>query len=851
MRTIHRFSVVATLPERLLPLAEIGRNLWWSWNPEAIELFRRIDPDTWAAVRQNPVTLLREVSQERLVRLMANEAFLAHMDRVHGELKRYLEHSTWYAWVHGAEVQNQLAYFSLEFGIHECLPIYSGGLGVLAGDHLKSASELGLPLTGVGILYRNGYFRQTLSPDGWQQESYQRLNFDCLPVTLVTRDNGEPVVVKVDFPGRYVTAQIWRVDVGRIRLYLLDCDHEGNTAEDREITSQLYGGDLDMRIRQEMVLGIGGMRALRELGLNPSVCHMNEGHSAFLALERIRHLMAQHQLSFDAAREIVTASNVFTTHTPVPAGNDVFPKDLVRRYFEQYAPTLGLTVDDILGFGRVRPEDRHADFTMPVLAMRLSAYANGVSKLHGKVTRNMWSALWPELTEAEIPISHITNGIHTRSWLSDEFARLYDRYLGPSWLEDPMDVALWERVDTIPDAEMWRAKERLRERLVAFARGRLRSQLERRGLHGMRVQEADHVLDPEALTIGFARRFASYKRALLILQDPDRLATLLNNPKRPVQLIFAGKAHPRDKQGKELIRQLVLLAQREDLRRRLVFLEDYDTQVARYLVQGADIWLNTPRRPLEASGTSGMKAPVNGGINLSVMDGWWVEGYDGENGWAIGRGEEFDDGTYQDEVESRALLGLLEQEVVPLFYHRGSDSLPRDWITMMRASIRTVCPVFNTNRMVREYLERYYLPAAMQYHHLAADEAREAKELVQWREVVERAWQGVRITDVNATSGLQAPVGGDLAVDVKVQLGQLSPKDVTVELFFGPLDGADRLTDGQVVVMSHRAEIESGEHLFAGQIPCTASGSHGYAVRVLPWRSVLGRMIHSGPIAVS
>ncbi len=851
MRTIYQYSVVSTLPERLKPLERIARNLWWCWNPEATELFRRVDPDLWEEVRQNPMALLRRVNQERLVRLMANEAFLAHMDRVNLELRRYLEHSTWYAWVHGSSTPNHFAYFSLEFGIHECLPIYSGGLGILAGDHLKSASELGLPLSGVGLLYRNGYFHQSLGPDGWQQERYIRLDFDNLPVRPVRDEEGEQLTVTVGFPGRDVTARLWRVDVGRVLLYLLDADLEVNRPEDRDLTAQLYGGDLDMRIRQEILLGIGGIRALRAVGISPSVCHMNEGHSAFLALERVRDLMEAHGLTFAEAREVVTASNVFTTHTPVPAGNDVFPRDLVRSYFEHYASELGLSIDEVLALGRVHPENHDEDFTMPVLALRLSAYANGVSKLHGMVTRKMWHDLWPDLTEAEIPVTHITNGIHARTWLSDEFARLYDRYLGPSWLEDPMDQGLWERVDKVPDAELWRAKERLRERLVAFTRTRLREQLRRRGLHRVRVLEAEEVLDPEALTIGFARRFAAYKRAHLILREPDRLARILNDPDRPIQIIFAGKAHPRDKQGKELIRRLIELAGREDMRRKVVFLEDYDMRVARTLVQGCDVWLNTPRRPLEASGTSGMKAPVNGGINLSIVDGWWAEGFTGDNGWAIGHGEEYEDHEYQDEVESRALFGLLEQEVIPLFYRRGGDGLPHDWIAMMRNSIRTVCPVFNTNRMVREYLERYYLPAAMQWHFLSAEGAREAKELVTWREFVSRVWHQLQITDVRTHGPREIPVGGDLSVQVRVRLGELTPRDITVELFHGPLDREGKILEGQVVCMSHQRALDGDEHLFTGQIPCSDSGAHGYTVRVLPWRNVLGRMIHSGPMVVA
>ena len=564
------------------------------------------------------------------------------------------------------------------------LPIYSGGLGLLAGDHLKATSDLGLPLAGVGLLYRDGYFRQYLNADGWQQEYYPPNDFYNLPVTQVT-DQGKPVKVQVDFPGRIVTVQVWKVHIGRCQLFLLDTNIPENTWEDREITSQLYGGDQQMRVKQEIVLGIGGVKALKAVGWNATAFHMNEGHSAFLALERIRTIMKESAVSFDVAFQVVRASNVFTTHTPVPAGNDTFPPSMMESYFKDFAGQIGMTLDDFLGLGRVNRTDKHEGFSMTVLALNFAANCNGVSILHGKVSRHIWKDVWPGLMENEIPISAITNGIHTRTWISTEMATLYDRYLGPNWARNAQDPGVWDRAEEIPDAEMWRTHERRRERLVAFTRRRLRQQLRRRGGTQSDLMEAEEILDPETLTIGFARRFAMYKRANLLLHDIERLKKMLMSKDRPIQIVFAGKSHPADNGGKEYIRQLIHFMRDQNIRRRVAFIEDYDINVARYLVQGVDVWLNTPRRPLEACGTSGMKAAANGALNLSVPDGWWDEGYDPAYGWSIGQGEEYDNYDLQDNIESAALFDLLEKEIVPQFYNRGADGLPRAWIGMMKS----------------------------------------------------------------------------------------------------------------------------------------------------------------------
>ena len=597
MPAIRQFTVSPNLPEPLQPLLRIANNIWWSWNVEAISLLRRVDQNLWDKHEGNPMAILGSLSAERVVELENDKAFLAHLERVNGDLDRYLNLTSWFESEHPAVTDKLIGYFSLEFGLHESLPLYSGGLGILAGDHLKSASDMGLPLVGMGLAYQSGYFRQYLNHDGWQMEEYSYNDFHNMSMQLERDDEGREITIEVHYPGRTVTARIWRIQVGRNPLFLLDTNLPINRPEDRDLTSKLYGGDNEMRIRQEILLGIGGLRALIKLGLEPDICHLNEGHSAFLALERINLLMKNRGVSYETAFEMVRATNVFTTHTPVPAGNDHFHPDLVRTYLQRKADEMGMSMEALLALGRQDPANKNETFCMTVLALRLSRAANGVSELHGQVSREMWQAIWPTVPEQEIPISHVTNGIHTRSWLCNEIARLYERYLGPRWHEEPTNKALWDRVELIPDAELWRSHERMRERLVGFVRNRLRRQLEKRGANRAWIKEASQVLDPEALTIGFARRFATYKRAGLIMRDPARLGRILNDPQRPVQLIFAGKAHPKDHPGKELIRQLVHLAQEQGFRHRIVFVEDYNIEVARYMVQGVDIWLNNPAPP--------------------------------------------------------------------------------------------------------------------------------------------------------------------------------------------------------------------------------------------------------------
>jgi starch phosphorylase len=854
--TIRMFQVSPDVPPALMPLMELARNLWWVWHPDAVELFRRLDRKLWEDVYHNPVKMLGLISQDRLAKFATDEGYLAHLKRVHDAFKAHMGEEGWFHQAHrdtensaaatdssgapsvvvstGAKITRLAAYFSAEFGLHESLPIYSGGLGILAGDHLKSSSEIGLPLVGVGLLYRNGYFQQYLTADGWQQEAYPELDFYNLPIEELLNPDGSAVRVQVQMPENPVHCKVWKAQVGRVPLYLLDTNLSDNAPADREITSRLYGGGTEMRIKQEIVLGIGGVRALDALNILPSVFHMNEGHSAFLALERIRVLLKNSPLSFDQARQMVMGSNVFTTHTPVPAGIDHFHPDLVVRYFRDYVPGLKLDDEGFLALGREDVNDRKQGFSMAVLAIRLSDFYNGVSELHGDVSRRMWHNLWPAVPAPEVPIKHITNGIHVRTWLSSDMSYMLDRYLGDAWMNKPTDQTAWANVDVIPDEELWRAHERSRERLVSWTRKTLREQLSRRGGTYDDVAIADEVLDPEALTIGFARRFATYKRGALLLRDPARLRRLVEDTKRPIQFIFAGKAHPADNEGKELIKAIVNFARDVTLRRKFVFLENYDMNVARYMVQGVDVWLNTPRRPYEASGTSGMKAAANGVLNCSILDGWWVEGYEPDVGWAIGRGEIYGDANYQDQLESVALYDLLEKQIVPLFYQRTVDNLPREWVSRMKACMRKLAPVFNTNRMVREYAEKFYIPAKRRGEMLAGDGLSHAIALASAKDSLRSKWKGIKVVAIQSSGNGHYKVGQNMKVDAMLDLPGIDPADVNVQLYCGPISAGGEIEKPSVLNMAHVKEIAPGRHMFVGEVQCATSGRQGFAVRIVP-----------------
>jgi glycogen phosphorylase len=849
LQPIRTFEVVPFLPPELEHLRELAYNLRWTWDHQTINLFRRLDRDLWESSGHNPVLVLGTISQERLNEAAADEGFRNHLARIYENLREYMRgENTWFDRTYKNARKQIISYFSAEFGLTEALPIYSGGLGILAGDHVKAASELGLPFVGVGIVYQQGYFRQYLNPDGWQQQRYPMNDFYNLPITLKRTEDGAPLLLSVDFPGRKVFFQIWKAQVGRVPLYLLDTNIPQNSKKDEDITDALYHGDPETRIQQEIILGIGGFRALKALGIEPTVCHMNEGHSAFLALERIRMLMEELKLSFEQAKELAAAGNIFTTHTAVPAGFDKYSQELIEKYLGEYYRSLGLDVNSFMALGRANQYDPNEPFNMAHLAIELSSKTNAVSRLHGEVSRKLFGDVWKDLPEHEVPVTYITNGIHTRSWISEEMAELYDRYLGPTWSEESTDQNVWKRVEEIPDEELWRIHERRRERLVTFARRRVRTQMEARGAVPSELKEAAEVLNPEVLTIGFARRVATYKRAVLLLKDPDRLSAILNNKERPVQIIIAGKAHPEDTPAKELIRELIHFARRPDVRNKFVFIEDYDMNVARWMVQGADVWLNTPLRTLEACGTSGMKVAFNGGINVSILDGWWDEAYNAKTGWAIGHGEFYEDAAYQDTVESNALYDLLEKEIVPLFYDRDRYGRPSGWISRMKTSMLEICPVFNINRMVREYTTRAYLPAVQRYQQLLADDSAKAKDLAAWKHQLQDRWRGLQIESIDAIETPKIQVGDDMRVRAKVNLGKLNPDEVAVQIFHGPLDARGGITEGEIIPMTLSERSNNGSCLFSGAIRYFKSGRHGFTVRVLPHHDELASPFETGLI---
>ncbi len=835
MKPVRTFISIPALPEPLEPMREIAFNFRWAWHHDTIELFRRLDAQLWEDCKHNPILMLGSIEQEKLITASKDQGFVAHLNRVVTDLREYMKGETsWFQRKYGVTKEPVVAYFSAEFGITDCLSIFAGGLGVLAGDHLKSASDLGIPLVAVGLLYQQGYFQQYLNEAGWQQESYEINDFHNLPITLITEEDGTPILIEMPMADRNIKAQLWSVQVGTVKLYLLDTNIKSNRVEDRKITDQLYGGDTEMRMKQEIVLGIGGYRALKKLNINPSVYHMNEGHSSFLALEKTRCFVETENLSFDEAKELASAGLVFTTHTPVAAGHDYFTADQVDRYLGDYAKAFGLSKKAFMALGRQNSNDDNELFCMTILAVRFASYCNGVSKLHGSVSRKMWQGLFPSLPEDEIPIGHITNGVHFESWISQEIKDLYDRYLGPRWREEPAEQSVWQCAHQIAAEELWRSHERRRERLVSFSRSYLQQQLRRRGASKVEFESAGEVLNPEVLTIGFARRFATYKRATLLFEDIERIESIVNNPDMPIQFIFAGKAHPHDEPGKALIQKIIHLSRLPEFRNRFVFLENYNMHIARYLVQGADVWLNTPMRPREASGTSGMKAAANGVLNLSILDGWWDEAYTPEVGWAIGRKEVYEDMDYQNQIEAEALYDLLEKEVAPAFYDRGSDGLPRRWIDLMKGDIEYLCHFFNTHRMVSDYTQDFYLNAAKRYKILASDGYSKVKGLTQWRKRLQENWSAIKIKDIKDASFKEIEVGNTFDIAARIHMGALTPDDVQVEIYMGPISPEGNIENGMRVPMQFMEQNKDDYIYHAKAVACEKSGKHGYTIRVLP-----------------
>ena len=833
MPTFQIYNVIPTLPASLEPLREMTFNLWWTWEPSARRLFRHLDPDLWNRTNHNPVRMLQLSRQARLEELAQDKSFLRELKQVHDAFRNYLARQDTYGKTGaGAAIKRPVAYFSAEFGFHESIPNYSGGLGILAGDHCKSASDLDLNFVAVGLLYRHGYFRQEIDKEGGQQAISLNQNFHHLPIREVQRD-GTNLLISVRILDREVFAKIWQLPVGRINLFLLDTDIPENNAEDRLITAELYGGDQEMRMRQEIMLGIGGVKALKAMEIDPEVFHMNEGHSAFLALERIRRKVVEKKLDFYSALQIVASANIFTTHTPVPAGNDSFPRDMMRKYFGDFAKELEIPFDEIFSFGQTRV-DRSDPFSMTILALRMSRHSNGVSKLHGEVSRALWRDVWSGVPAHEVPITSVTNGIHTKTWMAPEFSALYRKYLG-EWEEHIAEPEFWRRVIEIPDAQLWETHQQLKRRLVDFVRERVRMRRQRLSESPEAIRNANQILDPEVLTIGFARRFATYKRGALLFSDKERLKRLLNDTTRPVQFIFAGKAHPRDEGGRALIQQVYKFSREAGFENRVVFLEDYDSYIARRLVQGVDLWLNNPLRPMEASGTSGMKCAPNGGINLSVLDGWWHEGFNGTNGWAIA--PEINDGTveFQNQVDTNSLYQLLENQIIPLYYAKPDGKLPLAWLQLMRESIRSVTPVFNTHRMVKEYTERLYLPSAKSHENFSQNGCEPATQLSQWKTRMRKDWPQVRIHDVQVGNKdrQNISVGESLQLSAHVFLGGVDPSHVRVEAYYGEADNGG-IKNPSVSVLNASGQNGDGSYLYQGSVPASESGAYGFSVRVVP-----------------
>ncbi|EPR42405.1 alpha-glucan phosphorylase [Desulfovibrio sp. X2] len=842
MRPIRSFSVVPRLPPKLEAMWELAYNYWFSWNDAVADLFAQIDLDLWRACYGNPVAFLNQLPQRTLEELSRDEFFVERVRDAQKSLHDYLSRAaTPVSFPDHDRDGPAVAYFSAEFGLDVSLPIYSGGLGILAGDHLKSASDLNVPLVAIGLAYKKGYFRQYLTPDGWQQERYPDADFEQLPISLVKQDDGQPLTIGVELAERSCQAQIWRVDVGRIKLFLLDTNIEANDPDLREITAQLYGGDWEMRIRQEILLGVGGIRALWAMGLKPTVIHMNEGHSAFAGLERIRVFMSEDKLSFEAAMELAASTSVFTTHTPVPAGNDRFDPGLMQRYFEGYAKSIGLAFKVFLALGREDPRDDSESFCMTVLALRLSRFNNGVSELHGKVSRNMWKKVWPQYPVDDVPINAITNGVHQPSFVAPDMAALYDRYLGVNWKEDPDCSRVWRQAQNIPDSELWRTHERLRERLIDYVRYRVAESLRRRGARRREIEEAQELLDPRALTVCFARRFATYKRANLLFMDVERLKRLLSNPDKPVQFIFAGKAHPQDNEGKTLIQQIVQLSRTPELKNKIVFIEDYDMDVAKHMVQGGDVWLNNPRVPLEACGTSGMKAMSNGVLNVSTLDGWWAEAYQSDNsvGYGVGRGEIYEDWGYQDFVESHTLFNVLETDVVPDFYERGHGNLPRSWVRRMKNALVQLGPVFSAHRMVEDYMRKAYLPAFENYHKLAQADFAKAKELAAWRMDLMTKWSEIHIRNVRTEVPEQVFVGEPFVVEAEIWLDGLTTDDVKAELYAGQINQDGEMVQRRTVELQSEGKTEDDWHVYKGELMPAEAGRFGFTIRILPFHPLL------------
>jgi len=851
VRAIRRFTVQPVLPEALRPLEDLAANLRWSWHPETQDLFQALDSRAWESSGHDPIRFLGALSPSRLPALARDKRFVKQLNMAYADLEDYLTGDRWYQSL-GEAVPRQIAYFSPEFGISTVLPQYSGGLGILAGDHLKTASDLGVPIIGVGLLYRHGYFRQLLSREGWQQERYPIIDPDELPLSQLRHQDGTPARVVIAMPGgQELHARVWVAQVGRVPLLLMDSDVEDNTAPMREVTDRLYGGGSEHRLQQELLLGIGGIRAIRTYceitgAVAPEVFHTNEGHAGFLGIERIREFVNDHHLDFDEALEQARAGTVFTTHTPVPAGIDRFPRELIEAQFGGNNASPGLPLARLLTLGAESyPGGDSTVFNMALMGFRLAGRANGVSTLHGEVSRQMFSRLWPGFDQDDVPIGSITNGVHGPTWVAREVVDLIE---GESLLSDVDNARDWSTVDRVPGELIWETRRVLRDRLVREVRVRVRRSWLERGASAAELGWVDSVLDPDVLTIGFARRVPSYKRLTLMLRDEDRLKELLLDPQRPIQLVIAGKAHPADEGGKKLIQEIVRFSDDPEVRHRIVFLPNYDIAMAQALYPGCDVWLNNPLRPYEACGTSGMKSALNGGLNLSILDGWWDEWYDGDNGWAIPSADGVEDAERRDDIESAALYDLLENEVAPRFYDVDGTNLPVRWIEMVRHTLESLGPKVLATRMVRDYVHDLYAPAVTIARRLESDDAA-AVELAAWKRRVRESWPDIRIEHVESTGVSDSPaLGSVLSLRVYAALGQLTPDDVDVQVLYGKVAGEDELREPEVASLAHAEEYEAGRHRFEAEVSLDNTGPFGYTVRICPKHDLLASSADLGVV---
>ena len=841
MYIFNRITVVPQLPKELKRLTEIANNLWWSWNTEFLKIFKLIDQDLWERIDKNPTKFLKLVSQDKIEKASKNEEILKLYESVVSNYDGYmLSKETWFSKKYPQNKKDLIAYFSAEYGLDETLPIYSGGLGILSGDHLKSASDLGIPMVAVGLLYKHGYFNQKINGYGQQESEYHNIDLFNLPITPVKTGEDEDLIIDIPLLGNTLYLKIWTIQVGRVNLYLMDSDVEQNIEEFKGITQKLYGGDREMRIRQEIILGMAGVKLLRVLGLKPTVYHMNEGHSAFLTLELIKETMKEKQLSFDMAREIVTAKTAFTTHTPVPAGNDIFGLDLIDKYFDKFWDELGITRDEFMKLGMKEMVGLDTCFNMGILALRIAGKKNGVSKLHGAVSRELFSEVWPEIAENESPIGYVTNGIHTCSWLAPNLKALYNKYMMPYWQDNIQDDATWKKINNIPDEELWEEHLKRKEKLMDIVKENVTERYKRSGYSYDDINEVVSKLNPNALTIGFARRFATYKRATLIFRDIERLTQLLNQEKRPVQIIFAGKAHPDDMEGQNLIKQIHEISLMPQFKGKIFILENYNIGMARYLVSGVDVWLNNPRRPMEASGTSGEKASVNGVVNFSVLDGWWAEGYDETNGWSIGTETNYDSYEIQDNADSDSIYSTLENKIIPAYYKRQNEKgFSKEWIRYMKNSIMSTGGKYSTSRMLIDYVEQIYMPLC-NLTNQKFDKIENVSAFTKWKKACKERWDKIEITQDYNVDNVKMNAGEVIEVACKVQLPNLDPEKVSVQVYYGQILDTGIVNNVCITEMQKAKEEEAeNTYKYTAKIKLSTGGNFGYTFRVLPKNDML------------